>query len=192
MEYRKKLIAVGLVAAIVMAGAGCNKQLIDPETPTTTESVYVDPLSFEGLDNAFRNYNNAINEYMKEHSEECTVIVKDGTTFNGVAANCRYTLSPDGQYEVLQMEKTLENATQVDEYFNLGDGVLIARSTVYNTGDFDPVVKYCITEGCIYQIDTKAETVTKILDLNDASADAKKAELDIYYTFDEIRALYAQ
>ena len=48
------------------------------------------------------------------------------------------------------MEKRLENGVQVDEYFNLGDAVFIARTTIYYDGNFDPVDKYYIIDGAVY------------------------------------------
>ena len=89
------------------------------------------------------------------------------------------------------MEKTLENAVQIDEYFNLGDAVFIARTTVYNDGNFDPVEKFYIIDGSLYKIDGSAEAVTKIIDLNDSTAEDVKKNNDLYFSFDEIRAIYA-
>ena len=88
-------------------------------------------------------------------------------------------------------EKRLANGTQVDEYFNLGDAVFVARTTIYDDGDFDPVDKYYIIDGGLYKVDGSAETVTKLADINGDSGSAIKTELDIYFSFDEIRAIYA-
>lgn len=89
------------------------------------------------------------------------------------------------------MEKTLSNGMQVDEYFNMGDAMFIARTTIYNDGTFDPVDKYYIAEGTLYKVDTEAQTVTKIADLSDPAIEEARANIDIYLNFDEIRALYA-
>ena len=80
---------------------------------------------------------------------------------------------------------------QVDEYFNMGDAMFIARTTIYNDGTFDPVYKYYIAEGTLYQVDTEAQTVTKIADLSDPAIEEARANIVIYLNFDEIRALYA-
>ena len=69
--------------------------------------------------------------------------------------------------------------------------IFIARTTIYNDGTFEPVDKYYIAEGTLYKVDTEAQTVTKIADLSDPAIEEAKASLDIYLTFDEIRALYA-
>ena len=148
-------------------------------------------MSFTAIDAKLRDYNFGINEYMREHQSETTQKKTDGATPNGVAANCTYTISPDSKYESLQMEKRLANGTQVDEYFNLGDAVFVARTTIYDDGDFDPVDKYYIIDGGLYKVDGSAETVTKLADINGDSGSAIKTELDIYFSFDEIRAIYA-
>ncbi len=90
------------------------------------------------------------------------------------------------------MEKTISNGVQIDEYFNLGDSMFIARTTVYNDGNFEPVDKYYVIDGTIYKLDGAGETVTKVVDISDEAAAAEiRSNLDIYFSFDEIRAIYA-
>ena len=190
-EFRNIVIASVLAAALVIAGTGCNKKLTETSATSDVAQTTLDPMSFAAIDARIRDYNFGINEYMREHSAEATQKKVSGTTFNGIAAESTYTISPDGKYESLQMEKTLENAVQIDEYFNLGDAVFIARTTVYNDGNFDPVEKFYIIDGSLYKIDGSAEAVTKIIDLNDSTAEDVKKNNDLYFSFDEIRAIYA-
>jgi hypothetical protein len=189
--FRNMVIASVLTAALVFAGAGCNEKLTESSDNATVVQTTLDPMSFAAIDARLRDYNFGINEYMREHIAEATQKKVSGKTFNGVAAECTYTISPDGKYESLQMEKRLANGTQVDEYFNLGDAVFVARTTIYDDGDFDPVDKYYIIDGGLYKVDGSAETVTKLADINGDSGSAIKTELDIYFSFDEIRAIYA-
>ena len=194
MGFRKNLIALGLALSLVLAGTACSKKLSSDETGTSssgTESVEDGPYSFSVLDKKINDYNLELNKFMKDHLGETTSKETEGATPGGVSAICKYTLTNDNKFEVLQMEKTLSNGMQVDEYFNMGDAVFIARTTIYNDGTFDPVDKYYIAEGTLYKVDTEAQTVTKIADLSDPSIEEAKASLDIYLTFDEIRALYA-
>lgn len=183
--FRKNLILLVISAALLFAFAGCDKQ------SSQKDLAAVDTMSFEVVDNKIRDYNFGINEYMREHSAEATQKVTSGATPGGVPAECTYTISPDGKYESLQMQKRLDNAVQIDEYFNLGDAVFIARTTVYDDGSFDPVEKYYITDGTLYKLDGLAETIMKVVDLDDVSAEASTASIDIFTSFDEIRALYA-
>ena len=194
MGFRKNLIALGLALSLVLAGTACSKKLSSDETGTSSsgaESVEDGPYSFSVLDKKINDYNLELNKFMKDHLGETTSKETEGATPGGVSAICKYTLTNDNKFEVLQMEKTLSNGMQVDEYFNMGDAIFIARTTIYNDGTFDPVDKYYIAEGTLYKVDTEAQTVTKIADLSDPAIEEAKASLDIYLTFDEIRALYA-
>ena len=192
MGIRKSVIAAGLALALVFAGTACDQKLYsDPDMTTTAATEPLDPMSFAAIDARIRDYNFGINEYMREHLSEATQKKVSGATFNGNAAECTYTVSPDGKYESLQMEKTFETGVQIDEYFNLGDAVFVARTTVYNDGNFDPVEKFYIIDGGLYKIDGSAETVTKVVDLNDPTAEEFKKTNDMYFSFDEIRAIYA-
>ena len=194
MGFRKNLIALGLALSLVLAGTACSKKLSSDETGTSSssaESVEEGPYSFSVLDKKINDYNLELNKFMKDHLGETTSKETEGATPGGVSAICKYTLTNDNKFEVLQMEKTLSNGMQVDEYFNMGDAIFIARTTIYNDGTFEPVDKYYIAEGTLYKVDTEAQTVTKIADLSDPAIEEAKASLDIYLTFDEIRALYA-
>ncbi len=194
MGFRKNLIALGLALSLVLAGTACSKKLSSDETGTSSsgaESVEDGPYSFSVLDKKINDYNLELNKFMKDHLGETTSKETEGATPGGVSAICKYTLTNDNKFEVLQMEKTLSNGMQVDEYFNMGDAIFIARTTIYNDGTFEPVDKYYIAEGTLYKVDTEAQTVTKIADLSDPAIEEAKASLDIYLTFDEIRALYA-
>lgn len=196
MGFRKNLIALGLVLSLVLAGTACSKKLSSEEAGTSSsdaaaESADEGPYSFSVLDKKINDYNLELNKFMKDHLGEATTKTTEGATPGGVPANCKYTLTNDNKFEVLQMEKTLSNGMQVDEYFNMGDAMFIARTTIYNDGTFDPVYKYYIAEGTLYQVDTEAQTVTKIADLSDPAIEEARANIDIYLNFDEIRALYA-
>ena len=96
---RNKIIVSGIIMAFVISGTGCTKKL-QSETVATAAPVQesVDPMSFSFIDAKFRDYTFGINEYMREHSSETTQKSVSGKTVNGVAADCKYTISPDGKY----------------------------------------------------------------------------------------------
>ena len=132
MGFRKNLIALGLALSLVLAGTACSKKLSSDETGTSSsgaESVEDGPYSFSVLDKKINDYNLELNKFMKDHLGETTSKKTEGATLGGVPASCTYTLTNDNKFEVLQMEKTLSNGMQVDEYFNMGDAVFIARTT---------------------------------------------------------------
>lgn len=191
-EFRKGLAVLGLASALIIAGTGCSNKLYSNPDMTASSSAAgtVDPMSFTAIDAKFRDYTFGINEYMREHLADATQKKSEGTTPGGVAAKCTYTISPDGKYESLQMEKELDTGVQVDEYFNLGDSVFVARTTIYYDGNFDPVDKYYIIDGGLYKLDGSAETVTKLADIGSDSGLSVKKDLDLYYSFDEIRPVY--
>ena len=192
-EIGKRTVLMGLVAVFVFAGTACTKKIYsDPTVSEAPVQTTADPMSFSVIDAKFRDYTFGINEYMREHGSEVKQNRVSGTTPNGVGAECTYTLSPDNKYESLQMEKRLDNAVQVDEYFNLGDSIFVARTTIYDDGNFDPVDKYYIIDGGLYKVDGLAETVTKLADLNGEAGNSKKSELDLFFSFDEIRAIYGK
>ena len=101
-----------------------------------------------------------------------------------------YTVSADGKYRALQMEKVLADRTVVDEYFDTGDAMIFARTTVYNNGDYDPVEKYYITGGTVYKLDSETKTLVNIIDTDSDSAAQMQTELDMYFSFEEIVAIY--
>ena len=190
LGFRNSFIAVALIAALVLAGTGCEKKITSSDTVDPKTVDVVDPLSYGAIDAKMREYTFGINEYMREHSSEATQKTKKSTTPGGVPAECVYTLSPDNKYESLQMEKTVENGVQYDEYFNMGDSIFITRTTVYNDGNFDPVDKYYIIGGALYKVDITDQTVTKLVDLSDPAAEEIRANIDIYLSFEEIRTIY--
>ena len=187
--FRNSLVAVFLIAALVLAGTGCDRKISSSDTANNTVE-YVDPLSYGAVDAKMREYTFGINEYMREHSADVVQKTKKGTTPGGVPADCVYTLSPDNKYESLQMEKSVENGVQYDEYFNMGDSIFITRTTVYDDGGFEPVDKYYIVAGALYKVDITDQTVTKLVDLNDPAAAETSANIDIYLSFEEIRTIY--
>jgi len=190
LGFRNSFIAVALIAALVLAGTGCDKKISSSDTANPKTIDIVDPLSFGAVDAKMREYTFGINEYMREHASEAVQKTKKGATPGGVPAECVYTLSPDNKYESLQMEKSIENGVQYDEYFNMGDSIFITRTTVYDDGNFEPVDKYYIISGVLYKVDTTEKTVTKLVDLSDPAAEEIRANIDIYLSFEEIRAIY--
>ena len=190
LGFRKSLIAVMLVAAFVLAGTACDKKITSSDTVSTGAST-VDPLSYAAIDAKMRDYAFNVNEYMREHSAEAYQKVTNGKTIGGIDAKCTYTLSHDKKYEVLQMEKDIGNGHQVDEYFNMGDSMFVARTTIYDDGHFDPVYKYYVVDGALYKIDIDNKTVTKLAILTDSAIEEMQANIDIYLSFEDIRTLYA-
>jgi len=190
MGFRKSVVAVMLVAAFVFGATACSKKITSSD-PVSTGGSTVDPLSYSAIDAKMRDYTFGVNEYMREHSDEAYQKVTDGKTLGGIKAQCTYTKSKDGKYEVLQMEKEFDSGYQVDEYFNMGDSMFVTRTTIYDDGNFDPVYKYYIVDGGLYKVDIETQTVTKLAILSESAIKEMEKNIDIYLSFEEIRALYA-
>jgi hypothetical protein len=78
----------------------------------------------------------------------------------------------------------------MDEYFDLGEALFIARTTVYNDGNYEPVEKYYITNNIVYKLDFEKQTILRIVDLGSDAASATQKTLDLYFSFKDILAKY--
>ena len=181
---------------MLMAFTACNNDKLYSNPEMTASQNASQPeattveLTYDGVNNFMKQYDEELNLYMVDHHDEATVKEGDGTSYAGNPAYTVYTVSADGKYRALQMEKTFDDRTVVDEYFDTGDAMIFARTTVYNNGDYDPVEKYYITGGTVYKLDSETKTLVSVVEINSDSAAQMQTELDMYFTFDEIVAIY--
>ena len=126
---------------------------------------------------------------MYEHLSEATVKETNGTSYAGNPAYAVYTVSANEQYRALQMEKTYDDRTVVDEYFDMGDAMLFTRSTVYSDGNYS-VEKYYITGGIVYKLDSESKTIVTVTEVDSADSAQFQTDLDMYFSFDEIVSIY--
>lgn len=188
-----KIVAAALaLASSLMLFSGCGKKIYSDPNMTTTVPKVTTPgdIAYSELSVMLSKYDAALNDYMHQHRSECTTKELNDKTLGGIACHSVYTVSPDNKYRVLQQEKKYDDRTVMDEYFDLGDALFIARTTVYKDGNFDPVEKYYITNNIVYKLDFTAETVYKVVDIgSDTSATTQKT-LDLYFSFKDIVAKY--
>ena len=78
----------------------------------------------------------------------------------------------------------------MDEYFDLGDALFIARTTLYTDGNFEPVEKYYIANNAVYKLDFEKQKVLKVIELNADTATATQKTLDLYFSFKDILTKY--
>jgi hypothetical protein len=116
--------------------------------------------------------------------------VDNDETLGGIPCKSTFTVSPDNAFRILQQEKKYDNKTVMDEYFDLGDTLFIARTTVYNDGNFEPVEKYYIANNALYKLDFEKQTVLKVIELNADTAVATQKTLDLYFSFKDILTKY--
>ena len=192
----KKAAAAAVAAAMLAAFAACNNDklysnpdMTASQNASQTEATSVE-LTYDSVSAYMKQFDEELSLYMLDHHDEATVNQGDGTSYAGTPVYAVYTVSADGKYRALQMEKVLVDRTVVDEYFDAGDAMIFARTTVYNNGDYDPVEKYYITGGTVYKLDSETKTLVSVVDIDSDSAAQMQTELDMYFSFDEIVAIY--
>lgn len=180
------------IASSLMLFSGCGKKIYsDPNMTTTVQtSMPSEQQLYNDLATTLSKYDAALNDYMHEHLTECKIKEVDDTTFSGIKCHSKFTVSPDEKYRVLQQEKKYDDKTVVDEYFDLKNGMFMARTTVYNDGRYDPVEKYYIANKMVYKLDYGTSTVYKVVATDSNEAAAKQKELDMFFSFDDIVAKY--
>lgn len=192
----KRTAAAAVVAAMLTSFAACknDKLYSNPEMTASQSSSQIEEtsleLTYDSVSAYMKQFDEELSLYMLDHRDEATVKDGDGTSYAGTPAYTVYTVSADGKYRALQMEKTFDDRTVVDEYFDAGDAMIFARTTVYNNGDYDPVEKYYITGGTVYRLDSETKTLVSVVDINSDAAAQMQTDLDMYFTFDEIVAVY--
>ena len=192
----KKTVAAAVAAAMFVAFTACNNEKIysNPEMTASQAASQAEDasveLTYDSVNAYIKEFDEELSLYMVDHLSEATVKEGDGTSYAGTPAYTKYTVSADGKYRALQMEKVLADRTVVDEYFDTGDGMIFARTTVYNNGDYDPVETYYITGGTVYKLDSETKTLVNIVDVDSDSAAQMQTELDMYFSFEEIVAIY--
>ena len=192
----KKAAAAAVAAAMLAAFAACNNDKLYSNPDMTASQNASQPeatsveLTYDSVSAYMKQFDEELSLYMLDHHDEATVNQGDGTSYAGTPVYAVYTVSADGKYRALQMEKVLADRTVVDEYFDAGDAMIFARTTVYNNGDYDPVEKYYITGGTVYKLDSETKTLVSVVDIDSDSAPQMQTELDMYFSFDEIVAIY--
>ena len=194
--FVKKATAVAVAAAMITVFTACNNDKLYSNPEMTASQNASQPeatsveLTYDSVSAYMKQFDEELSLYMLDHHDEATVNQGDGTSYAGTPVYAVYTVSADGKYRALQMEKVLADRTVVDEYFDAGDAMIFARTTLYNNGDYDPVEKYYITGGTVYKLDPETKTLISVIDIDSDSAAQMQTDLDMYFSFDEIVAIY--
>lgn len=192
-RIKAKAAAVILVLAsclMIFSGCGNKKIYSDPNMTASASSTNKGDTAYAELSTALSKYDASLNDYMHKHKSECSVKTLNDQTLGGIPCRSTFTVSPDNKFRILQQEKNYDDKTVVDEYFDLGEALFIARSTVYKSGEYDPVEKYYVTNKMVYKLDYSSESVVKMVDLGTDQANELQKKLDIYFLFSDILAKY--
>ena len=194
-DLAKKAIATASMASMLIAFAACNNEKLysNPEmtaSQTQTEAAATDELTYESVTTRTKAFDEELSLYMKDHRSEATITETEGTSYAGTPVYAVYTVSEDGKYRALQMEKTIENGIVMDEYFDMGDAMLFARSTIYEDGSYEPVEKYYITGGTVYKLDSETQSLVTVAVVGSDTSAQAQTDLDMYFSFEEIVAIY--
>ncbi len=182
-----------ITVSLLLTAAGCSSEKIYSESVSSeaSQESSVDTMSYTYVSELLSAYDTALNQFMRDHRDQSVSTETDGTTYAGKAAHCTYTTSDDGVYRVLQMEINTDDTTVVDEYFDLGEAMFMARSTYHtDTGSFDAVDKYYIKDGIVYRLNPDTQTLDALANTSSDNAGDAQTELDMYFSFDEITAIY--
>ena len=189
LSIKTAAVTLALASSLVLF-SGCGKKIYSDPNMTTTHVTTPGEVAYNELATMMSKYDAALNDYMHEHVKECKIKEVDDKTFAGKECHSRFTVSPDEKYRILQQEKKYDDKTVMDEYFDLGDALFIARTTVYKNGTYDPVEKYYIANNAVYKLDFNAETVYKVVDLGSETASVTQKTLDLYFSFNDIMTKY--
>ena len=189
--FAKRAVTAVAAAGVLVAFCSCDNSKLysNPEMTASQTAAPAEELTYDALNTKIREFDEELNLYMYEHLSEATVKETNGTSYAGNPAYAVYTVSANEQYRALQMEKTYDDRTVVDEYFDMGDAMLFTRSTVYSDGNYS-VEKYYITGGIVYKLDSESKTIVTVTEVDSADAAQFQTDLDMYFSFDEIVSIY--
>lgn len=164
-------MAALIITAILMAACGF--------TPAVQETEPV-ALDYAGLTQTIKTYEDAYRDYVNNGEGQVSIVTASGWTPLGSECSSRYLCTDDGVYEScsLTVQRDIE---EHDEYFNLGNGLMMfVRS--YITSDSQIVInKYISTGNTVFFINDETQSLDPIDDLE---------ALDCFVTFDQVRRVY--
>lgn len=174
MNIKKLFAAAGLL--IVMAAAMCGCYV-----PASTQETVLPPDYDEAI-NLITAYEDAYRAYVQAGEGEVSVVTATGLTPLGAECTSRYLCTSDGVYESCSLAVS-RDIEQHDEYFNLGNGLMMfVRSYMDDEGGVF-IDKYLCAGEHVYYINTETETMDQVADIT---------ALDCFVTFDQVRRVYGE
>ena len=174
MNIKKLFTAAGMLIVMAAALCGCYVPASTPETvytPDYTEAV-----------NLITTYEDSYRSFVQNGASEVSVVTASGYTPLGSECSSRYICSSDGAFESCSLAVT-RDVEEHDEYFNLGNGLMMFVRT-HTDADGAPVIdKYICAGENVYYVNYDAQTMDQIADIT---------ALDCFVTFDQVRRVYGE
>lgn len=171
----KKLFAAASML-IVMAATLCGCYV-----PASTQETVLPPDYNEAV-SLITAYEDAYRAYVQAGEGEVSVVTATGVTPLGAECSSRYLCTTDGVYESCSLTVT-RDIEQHDEYFNLGNGLMMfVRSYMDDEGGVF-IDKYICAGENVYYINDETQTMDPVEDIT---------SLDCFVTFDQVRRVYGE
>lgn len=167
----KKLFAT-VCASVVLITALCGCSLNTVQTVATPDYAQVTEL--------VTAYEDAYRDYVQNSDGEVMLVTANGVTPLGAECSSKYVKTADGLYEScsLTVQRDVE---QHDEYFNIGDGIMLFVRAYVDAAGLIVIQKYYCTSNAVYYINYDAQTLDYVEHIE---------ELDFFVTFDQVRRVY--
>lgn len=168
----KKLIAAVAASIIMITGlAACSSV-----TPAET----VAPPDYAEITARIKEYEDSYRDFVQTGVGGVNLVTSSGFTPLGATCSAKYTVTEDGVYEScsLVVQRDVE---QYDEYFNIGDDMMMFVRSYIDTAGLFVLNKYICYPDAVYYINDETQTLDLVTDVE---------SLDCFVTFDQVRRVY--
>lgn len=171
----RKLVSV-IFTAVLLAAAlcGCAGESEAVET--------VAPPDYEEVTQLIKTYEDAYRDFAQNGEGQVALVTATGVTPLGAECSSRYTCTSDGVWEScsLTVQRDVE---QHDEYFNIGNGIMMFVRSYIDADGFIVINKYYCPNGAVWYINPETHTMDPVEDIE---------ALDCFVTFDQVRRVYGE
>ncbi len=173
MRMRNLQYVILIVMALAVVLCGC--------TYTASEPVTI-PYDYNEVTALIKTYEDSYREFVANGEGEVYAVTANGVTPLGASCRSVYTLSSDGAFEScsLTVEREVE---QHDEYFNIGDGIMMFVRSYIDQDGLIVINKYITLGGILYYINDTEQKIEEVTNVTD---------VDCFVTFDQVRRVYSE
>lgn len=172
MRIKKLFAAAGMIIVMAVSVCGCYVPASTPETqfiPDYNETV-----------DMITAYEDGYRAFVQNGEGEVSLVTATGLTPLGLECSSRYTCNSDGTYESCSLV-VMRDDEYHDEYFNLGNGLMMFVRSHTDADGFLYIEKYICAGESVYYVNYDAGTLDQVTDIT---------SLDCFVTFDQVRRVY--